>query len=457
MPQPVDFQGRTAAAGTRRAVGVGLVAVAFIAIAMAKPWEAAGPSASQPPLASSPVAPATRGQSPRSPALPTPVVAASGSGFVVGRPPAGTWTSLAWTPVDPGIPFARVRSVVRWQHGYLAIGPDDPAGTLLWSSPDGAAWDAVPIATAGGLWPGTRIWAAVGFRGSLWTVGTVPMSSAPSGSSTPAPTYLLPWTTADGRSWQLTGATTMPTPLGLVGPVLATVSQDRLVLAWNELSPDGSMAARVWWSADGSSWHEVAQASLPAAFQISALVGSPGGFLIGGQSTREGVAAAAILRSPDGSSWVPVALPVDQLAAAGATGRVVLAIEPGANGVLAVGAADDLSGRNLWWRSPDGRTWSSVGSLWPLGRRPCAPGVLTPGGSAGCGIYPNGVVGSDGARIVALPADGSSVGWTSVDARTWTAVEAAPASMPAPIDSVVVMPGGVLVDAAGHPWYGTAS
>ncbi len=456
MPEPVGFKGRPAGQDTRRAVVVGVVLVAFIALATAKPWVSARPAPSPSPARST--TPVAVRPSRLVTAAPMPAPSAAGFGFIVGRPPTSTWASLTWTPVNPGLALGQVQSVVDWQHGFLAIGPDGSGGTPLWSSADGVAWHALPFDTPDGFWPGTRILAAVGFGGRLWAVGTVPMSASPSDSPASETTYLLPWTTTDGRSWQVLGATTIPTPLGLVGPVLAAASSDRLVLAWNELAPDGSTAARVWWSGDGSSWHQVERASLPAGFQISALVESPdGGFLGAGTATRAGVASAVLVHSPAGANWTPVSLPTDQIAAAGTAGSDVWALEPAAGAVLALGATDDPSGQALWWRSSDGLHWSSVASFWPLGRRPCPLGALTPGGAEGCGAHPNGVVGSDDGRIVALPADGSSRGWTSADARTWTPVESARGSMPASIGRLVVMPGGVLVNADGRLWYGAAS
>ncbi len=458
MPEPVDFAGRPAASGTRRAAAVGLTVLAFIALAVAKPWDAAPAHASPSPAPSAPLAAshASAGVPSPSTARPTPVQVADISTFRVGAPPTGPWARLVWTEIDPRLPLALVRSVVRWQGGFVALGSDGTGDSPVWTSGDGADWQPLPMGTSQTFWPRMRVVALVPFRGGLWGLTTEQPSPPSTGPSASDPTVLVSWASRDARSWlPLPGL--IPTPVGLSGPVLVAASADRLVLAWNETTPDGSALARLWWSADGSRWQQVPRSMLPPAFLVTALQPSPdGGFLSGGLRSGEGYGAAVLLHSADGASWAAEPLPSHQLDASGSRAIAVLAVLPGASGVLADGSTDDNLGSELWWRSSDGRRWSEDVAFAPLGERPCPAGGGTPGGNERCGSHPDGLVAADGTRLAAVSSEGGSV-WTSSDAAAWLPLRLDPGARPQAIDGAVLFPGGVLATAGAETWWGQAA
>jgi hypothetical protein len=381
------------------------------------------------------------------------------STFRLGAPVDDVWARVEWQQLGPQQALSQVQRVVRWPGGFLALGSDHAGGTPLWSSADGQAWDPVPFGTADGFWPGLRVRAAAPMNDALWAEAAVPISTSTSRSPDPQPIVVMPWSSGDGHAWQPVANSRVPIPLGVDGSVLLASSPTRLVLAWNELTLEGTSRAQIWWSADGAAWQQVPLESLPVGFEVFGLAPSPGGaFLVAGRSTRAGTTSAVLLRSQTGDSWTPLTLPTDQLADSRTKISVVSAVYPAGNGMLAVGAVDDLPGQELWWASFDGVRWASIPAFWPLGLRPCpANSEASTVASAGCGAFPNGVVASDGQRIVALRADGAGGGWTSSDGRDWQQFDAGQGPNPTSIDGLVVLPGGLLTNAGGAIWYGQAT
>jgi hypothetical protein len=459
VPEPLDFEGKTSATGNRRAAIVALVVIVFIAVALAKPWDLVTAPANPSPAAVVPSAVApSAGASAASPGASSRASSSDASTFQLGAPADAVWASVQWQQLDPGQALGQVQRVVRWPGGFLALGSDHAGGTPLWSSADGQAWDPVPYGTADGFWPGLRVLAATPMNDTLWAEATVPMSTSTKQAPNPAPTTVMPWSSGDGHAWQPVANSRLPIPLGLDGPVLLASSPTRLVLAWNELTLEGSSRAQVWWSADGADWHQVPLTSLPVGFEVFGLAPSPGGaFLAAGRSTRAGTVSAELLRSESGDTWTPLTLPTDQLADSQTKINVVSAVFPAGQGMLAVGSVDELPGQELWWASFDGARWASIPAFWPLGLRPCPTdsGVST-AGTGGCGAFPNGVIASDGQRIVALRADGAGGGWTSSDGRDWQQFGTGPGPHPTSIDGLVVLPSGLLASADGAVWFGQA-
>jgi hypothetical protein len=157
---------------------------------------------------------------------------------------------LSWTSVDggawtrhwlPGTTFGGGTPdlVIASPSGYLALGwtpePGSPA-RRLWSSPDGAAWQAIApgalpagevIAMAGAPWGA----AAVVDRGAAGTVVTA---------------------STDGRTWQV--ADLPGKPLSSAAS-LVPVPDGVLVVGWSlPPTPSGESDPLAWQSSDGHSW-----------------------------------------------------------------------------------------------------------------------------------------------------------------------------------------------------------
>jgi hypothetical protein len=234
----------------------------------------------------------------------------------------------------------------------------------------------------------------------------------------------------------------------------------QVVLAWNEAPTAGAAGlARVAVTADGVAWRRLPASALPAGFEASDLVATPGGgFALAGRTVRAGAASAAILRSNStGTAWAPIALPQDEAQAAGERVNVVWSIVRGISGLLAIG---DSPGRELWWRSSDGRHWTAVPGFGPISAfDPLGPSGC-PESLPNCGAYPDGFVVGDGERLVAVGgASGSSAlgVWTSSDASRWQRLDQPGARPTRPASEVQLLPGGVVLSDGDAAWYGAAA
>ena len=223
-------------------------------------------------------------------------------------------------------------------------------------------------------------------------------------ASTPAsPTADLAWTEA-GR-------------FGSSGPATVTAlvrHGDGLVaigIAYDEplpnLGPQPPHAARVWRSADGSSWEDVSPAEIPENTQLTQLVVAADNALVAYGLWFEDPLAGAFepvaWESSDGERWTQIDSPFPAQAwvmdaAQGALGTVAIVVEPGAPGLA------------VWWTG-DGRAWERVHDL----------------GSEGS--YTIGA-GAEGFVVAGWqPIDGAGqnpVAWASGDGQAWLAAESPP-------------------------------
>ncbi len=449
MTHPVGFSGRTPTSGHRSALSVGLVIVAFIVLAVAKPWDVVMPQPAVV-LAPPPTLGATHGPSLAPSATPVPDI---GSGFTLNTPPAaGTpWTVVLWHAVGPQQPLARFRSVVGWAHGYVAVGDDGDGGTPVWTSTDAADWEPLPLATGTTFWPASRILAVAPAGDHVVALTTASDATASSSEpSTPEPTQLMLWTSGDARTWSLVTTRGLVDPLGLAGPVLLAAGHSGLLVAWNEApSPGAPGVARLAWTLDGAAWHRVAASALPGDFAIADLRAAPGGGYLAGGSLIAGQAPLAALFRSDatGRTWTPVPLPDDPATTSGERTGIVRSLAVGTAGVLAVG---DAPSRERWWWSADGRRWSLVAGFAPFGPDECPPAAV------GCGAYQDGVLAGDGHRLAAIRAGPAPGAWTSFDGRSWSALTTSGQALFI-ATAIVLMPGGLIASNGQAAWYGEAS
>src|SRR5664280_2627521 len=126
--------------GGRTAGLVLVLIVAFIGVAITKPWGS--------PVAPAPFVPPSRADvTPPAAPLPTtaPEVPSAGPSAKVGplpvafttptRPASATWIGLHWRRLAPDDPLSLVTSVVQWRRGYVAVGWQAEAPlTPVWTS-----------------------------------------------------------------------------------------------------------------------------------------------------------------------------------------------------------------------------------------------------------------------------------------------------------------------------------
>ncbi len=428
-----------------------LAALAFIGVAIAKPWgtfptgQPSAHAARSVPATLAPAALATPQQAPVTPALP-PV------DFTLPAPlPASApWSGIQWQRPAPG-PLHLVRTVLRWPGGFIALGDPGLAETPVWTSQDGARWEFLASNTAATFWPGMAVVGiAQSSTGLVALTELLPTDCAPTSCSSPAPPFIIPWTSSDGRSWTAHDAVFAGSAIS-TGPeqVLLASGPAGLVAATGGSGPVGAT------SSDGITWRSLPRTAFPRDFELIDLRGTATGYVAGGRWAVTGSHSdAATLWSGDGLSWIAThPLPV---AAAGGvssvsipTGAVVTLIIPGRDGMMATGWD---AGREaiLWWQSSDGRTWRQLTTYSPLGPTAC-PGE-------GCGRQPDGVIVGDGTRIVAARGDPNAGIWSSFDGLAWQPIPLTGDLPTGTATQAVLLPGGLLLaNGTANWWYGEAT
>lgn len=442
--------------GRRTALLACLLVVAFVGVAIAKPWgtpaPAATPNGGPTPSRAAPtsqevtVPPATATQAPVEPvavAFITPV-----------PPPAkAAWTGIQWHRLAPDDPLTLVASVRRWRGGFIALGWEVSEGrttTPVWTSADGAHWDLLPFDTSTTFWPGMSI---VGVAEA--PTGLVVLTEPGVGSScSDSPCSLaygpptMSWTSPDGRTWSPSESLY----LGLPGP-----AADEPMLA---AGPAGLVAmssgpgAQVAISSDGISWRTLPDGTLPKAIVIADLRATATGYVAGGRwMTNDSHWDAATLWSADGRVWTPTrAMPLatarGPMPTGAGTSSVVDSFAAGRDGLIAIGRDFLNPGAELWWQSTDGRHWRPLPTYLPLGPTTCT--------GPDCGLHANGALVGDGERMVALRGGPDAGVWTSFDGLAWLRL---PVTGDLPSDQAtqaVLLPGGVLLSDATESWFGEA-
>ena len=369
--------------------------------------------------------------------------------FTTPFPPAAdaAWSGIRWTRLAAGDPLARVRSVVRWRGGFLAVGLDQATSsgwwTPLWRSADGVSWQPL-----GQVFGAHTLVLGVAAAGSDLVVLT-----ANAGTSACPPTQcgsltapVLSWTSSDGLVWSAHPDPELPLPPDGVPHVTLGGGSGGLVVATAPLSGGADLTVSVATSPDGATWTSMPTATLPVDAVLWEVRGTDSGFVgVGRIGPPAGsITGSVALTSNDGRTWSSTPLPV-------AVGRVAVVDQllAGRSGFLATGSDYGLPGTALWWQSGDGQAWRALAGYPPLGT--CAPDVCL-------GTEPDGDVGADGTRIVAYRGGADPGVWTSPDGQSWSRLSelGTPLAVFQAGGDLVVLPGGVLFSDPTTTWFGQA-
>jgi hypothetical protein len=265
-----------------------------------------------------------------------------------------------------------------------------------WSSTDGLTWSLASIDERTGSF---AVSVAAASDGTFVAVGRVGRVAAA-------------WRSPDGTTWQQASVATLVTTTGLRPPDLAermtvVVATPAGLLAGGSVGDElqGNHRARLWRSADGSTWVPVADASETFRdAEVTAIVVTARGSValgnIGGGARPTGSLAWT---SADGTSWTRAD---DPALAAG----LAVSIVPTARGYLAAGSDPDER-EAVAWISSDGRSWTKAPTetsrLHSGEKIRMTDVVLTPSGLIAVGNY------------VGLQY-GTGTSWLSKDGLTWT-------------------------------------
>ena len=332
-PRPGDGRDRLVAAL------VGVLLVAFVGLAIAKPWggppETAPTAPTAAPSAADGEVPAPSGLGATEPAVPAPSplpMRSVDEPFTTPTPPpaTATWAGLRWRRLAPDDPLGLVRSVVRWHGGYVATGLVESASTFatpLWTSPDGVRWSPVPFATSTSFWPGAAILGMAAVPAGLVAITVQVGSDCPVCAPLDGP--VVAWTSPDGRTWRPRPlvAGWAPGPLAS-GPLIAMGPAGILLAS----SGPGS---HLLVSTDGASWRALPVGTLPPDFALDDLKGTSAGYLAAGRWLGGATGRAATLWSVDGARWssLPAVLAAPGLPAS--AGSTVDALVLGPRGAVA--------------------------------------------------------------------------------------------------------------------------
>jgi len=440
-----SFYGSTGSGGARnRRIGAfaGVLLVAFLGVAVAKPW-----GGSPPGLASTatPSAPDTGVMPLSSPAVivtegPLPVA------FTTPAPPAAwaTWTGLRWRQLEPGDPLNLVTSVAPWRAGFVALGwKAVPPATPVWTSVDGTSWDPLPFNAPTTFWLGQTV-LGVAQMGK----GLVAITEVAQFCGEPCePTYILPvvsWTSTDGRRWEpsMLPQSWLVEPPGM-SPLVAFGPGGLVVATRGE-------NARIATSTDGTHWQLLPESAFPGQFALNDVRATSAGYVAAGAwITNDRPSVPASLWSADGRHWAatPTVLPSPPVPGRD-VGSAVTALVAGRDGFIAVGRDGAPSGSVHWWQSTDGRAWQALPTFSPLRPRTC-PGD-------GCGLQPNGTLASDGHVLVAVAGGPAAATWLSTDGGSWRALAVTGELPIEPLVQANVLPGGILASDRSTTWFGEA-
>ena len=432
----------------------GLIAVAVAGTAVARAQSGTGASATPLPSLVAPIV---------SPDLAH--VALDGFSTPIPPDPATPWTGIDWRTVKADDPLAQVRSVVRWQGGFVALGAEVMADatwrTPVWISADGATWQPLGPNVFG---PATVVLgvgeAADGLVALTLASGTNQCGEDPVAFS--CSTLIGPlqsWTSPDATTWMA-----HPGPAGIAPPVEDCVecgvdvpifrSGAAGLIALDTSRTSTASGSRMALSHDGISWESIPDASFPSRFDFHDVVASGSGFLAAGERGvtvgRNDVIRAVVLSSGDGRTWVRRKLPTSGLRSydGGSAGRFVT----GPDGLIVVGSEDGVPGRELWWSKVAGKAWSRLKDYPPLG--------TWSGDGEGSGGLPDGALVGDGERLLAYRGGATPKGWTSSDGRSWQSLDISGGGPTTagdwPLKALMLTPIGVLATSDdGTTWFGT--
>jgi hypothetical protein len=361
------------------------------------------------------------------------------------------WTGIHWRKLASDEPLTLIRSVLRWSGGFIAVGSDG-SSTPVWTSTDGAHWEALLFNTPTTFWPGLLIVGVAEVHGGLVAL-TLLSGAYDCGTATTCPTFspslaLMAWTSPDGQTWTPHSGPDLGLPAQWDGPPLLADGLAGFV-AISPLPP-----THVATSLDGVHWQTLPAAALPAGFWIKDIVGTAMGFTaVGALPVDTDHDRAVAFGSVDGATWtgpIPLSMPTASAFILASTGPSwgATALVAGRNGLVAVGQVFATPGAALWWQSADGHDWRALPNWPPLGPTTCQ--------GQGCGSGPNGVLVGDGHRMVAVRGGADAGVWASADGLSWQRL---PVSGDIPSEdamNAVLLPGGVLLSDGTTTWFGEA-
>ncbi len=471
LPDPTPVAG---SGGGRRALIVLAVAVVLVAVAVWKPWQGspeptpapspiASPAAVVSPIAPSPAAPSPAAEA--APAAPTPDVRGRAPFTTPAAPRAAAdWSGIRWRRLAPDDPAALVREVVRFDGGYLALGPmvaaDGSAGPA-WASPDGSSWTPLPRGTRGSLWPDQAIVAATAVPGGVvaLTVSagalSCPSATCADGATADAaaagPASVGAWVSADGRTWAPQAGIGIDVVDGASPPLLTRGPAGLVAVS----GAGGSRTVAT--SATGGAWRTIPDA-LPWGFAATGLTATKAGYVAGGWLWSDGRRVAATAISADGERWTARPLPVPTAGAAASGTSVVDAVFATERELLLVGRVDATGAgwdrQDAWWSGKDAEALALLPDAGPAsvdgaGAGPGSSGGEPDGGGGGR------LLAGDGDRIVALATGGGGAAWSSPDVTYWYGLRTS-GDRPVTVDAIVLLPGGILARGVGGAWIGEA-
>jgi hypothetical protein len=365
------------------------------------------------------------------------------------------WSGLSWSGPVPLPDGVRIRDLVAWDDGYVAVGEvtlygaGAEAGFLV--SSDGLHWTLEERVDAGaGRFPAE----VVQRDGELFAFGP-PSTDRP-----------LVWRSADGSSWsQLDSpswalawaaarigpgaADWAPTQHPIVTGLIDVASDPSGLVAIGNSFGDDGMAPVILHSPDGRTW---SQAALPAGSGSAILNGvTPyrGGFIIVGAEgigPDAGTAVAAAWLSADGLAWTRAALEGGPSGEAGSELGTLIA---GRDALVSCGGSRVMTAGGprffVPWTSTDGRGWRAAEN----------PNVIP-----ACAL-----TAGDGERMVALGPypypvpdvpTGTSQAWVSTDGAVWEVLDLS-APIEDPVQRFWVVAHGVVYLGADSVWFGAAT
>jgi hypothetical protein len=408
-----------------------------------------GPAGSPSPVPSTPGSSGDPSPIPSPTPKPSDAPEAPEGGFLTPSPTGfgTTWQSITWQQLDPADPFVRIRQMLRWRGGYVAVAEADVDNATTSHSPvfiseDGIAWRPLPADALGEHELIVRVVESRDGLVALTLTGGPRDCEGPEGIACFQPRLpLLAYTSSDGETWAphpVTGLDLQPdSDEGFVDPPFVA-ARDGVVVVGGRAA-DGY---RVVTSVDGRSW---LPGSIPSAFSMVALAAFDNGFVaIGPFHRADGDPRAVSYFSTDGRVWTRTSLPVPSGFPAGMVGVDQLVAGP--SGLIAMGGTFETPGKSLWWGSADGTTWSLLDDYPPLG--------TWHGDGEGTGLIPNGTLVSDGDRFIAYGGDGDVRAWTSTDGATWSPLQVVGKTPETSSDPrypwLVVLPVGLMIVGGDH-------
>lgn len=365
------------------------------------------------------------------PAGAVPFLLAGGAGgwlAVGGQAAWASATGQSWH-LEPGIPLHpgdRVLGLARTATGFLAVGsatqPGAPgrASAVLWTSPDGAAWQRRTAARLG-LHAGTRRVAALDQVAASGNTVVVTGGFAAAGSHLPggATPAVRAWRSGDG------GATWAPVRLpaghGGTGPV-SGLAPDRsgfvLIRPGHTLTGQPVMVS--YQSASGLHWQfaGVLAGTGHSALRVTGVTGNSHGTVVTATETaRRAHGATVAFLTRTGRSWQQVTLLPD--AAAGSLAGAV----PGAGGVVVAAG----SARPAPVAGPAAGPGTAAAAAGPrpflllAGQHRTFVGQRALASAASSGVAVTALASAGGREVAAGSAGGVPMIWTALAGGRWAA------------------------------------